>query len=365
MGKRVAFSVLRHLITGIWCRPSATECLGLAETPFTLPLEVRLGHVLILLPFALRCISSQSHDSHHIWRELKTLSNPLLAVIPSFGESNLLTMHPRSLTAILRVLVDSVSFGEGGSKTLENVKYMFWAMFSHILQASHPLRLLCSVPKKQSIELLFRLIKLMDQRLYLKIGNNHPDGAVFVAQEQTYAARVLASLGYSQWAESKLRTIIDDLDSHNDLFTKADAYRTLGYMKEQSCVNLTGDRLFATLNESQSSSAKAIDLFKKMGMGYSNEAMFTVLSLSQTNRMLGDLESAERYLVEAINIWKTIRSDEDQGGSKLILDLHKVLCDQNKLEEARLLRESNERYFEESRLYYEDQDRAEDEGAED
>lgn len=307
-----------------------------------------------LVAQAHMCISSQSYDSHHIWRELKSLSNPLLAIIPSLGESHLLTMHPRSLTALSRVLVDSVSFDEGGSKTLENVKYMFWVMFGQLLQASHPLRLLCSVPKKQSTELLLRLFNLMDARLFLKIKDNSSSGAVFVAQEQTYAARVLASLGYSRWAEVKLRTIIDDLDTHNDLFTMADAYRTLGYMKEQSCIHVAGDIASATLNESASSSANALDLFKRMGMGYSNEAMFTLVSLSQTTRKLGDLESAERYLVEAVDIWKAIRNVEDQGGSKLILDLHAVLCEQNKLEEARLLRQNNQIYFEESRVYYED-----------
>jgi hypothetical protein len=302
-------------------------------------------------------ISSQTYDCHHIWRELDQLRAPVCELMPRFGENNLLTMHPRALTVLLRLLVNSVSFGQWGSQTLENVKYMFWIVANQTLRATHPIRLLCAMPKLKSTEFLFRLLELMDVRLYSRIGSKRPDGAVFVAQEQTYAARVLASLGYTQWAEFKLQSVVEDLDTHMDAFTKADAHRTLGYVKEQACNGTNGtisEEITSTLHASKTASASALNLFLEMGQGCSNEAMFTRISLAQVSRRLGELREAETYLSEAINVWQKTRNCEDQGGSKLILDLHQVLCEQRKFDEGRELRQQYQRYFEESRVYYEE-----------
>lgn len=298
-------------------------------------------------------ISSQSYDCHHIWRELGLLYSPVCHVMPKFDENNLLTMHPRALIVLLRLLVDSLSTGLWGSQTLEQVRGMFWFVTSQTLRAAHPLRLLCGMPKRKATELLFRLLELMDVRLFSRVSDQQPDGAVFVAQEQTYAARVLASLGYTQWAEIKLQSVIDDLDTHSDVFTQADAFRTLGYAREQSCAGIVSERTKPTLEESKTASASALALFVEMGKGCSNEAMFTHISLAQVSRKLGKLEEAQTHLAEAINVWQKTRKAENQGGSKLILDLHQVLVDQRKFKDARELRDQHQSYFEESRVYYE------------
>ena len=143
-------------------------------------------------------ISSQSYDCHAIWKELGALYSPACKTMPRFHENNLLTMHPRALVVLLRLLVDSLSIDLWASRTLENVKYMFWIVTSQTLQARHPIRLLCGMPKRKTKELLFRLLELMDVRLFAKVSDHQPDGPKFVAQEQTYAARVLSSLGYTQ-----------------------------------------------------------------------------------------------------------------------------------------------------------------------
>jgi hypothetical protein len=57
-------------------------------------------------------ISSQTYDSHQIWPEVGKLHAPVRDLMPKFGEDNLLTMHPRSPTVLLRLLVTSVSFGQ-------------------------------------------------------------------------------------------------------------------------------------------------------------------------------------------------------------------------------------------------------------
>lgn len=272
--------------------------------------------------------------------------------MPKFGEDNLLTMHPRVLTVLLRLLVDSLSFGLCGSRTLENVKYMFWIVTSQTLRAAHPVRLLCGLPKRKTTEFLFRLLELMDVRLYSRVSERLPDGPKFVAQEQTYAARVLASLGYTQWAAFKMQSVIDSLDDHmDDAFTKADAYRTHGYIAENSCTTLNTDSTISVLEESKTASATALNLFVGMGRGCSNEAMFTRISLAQVSRKLGDLAAAETYLAEAIHVWQKTRRFEDQGGSKLILDFHQVLVDQGKFDKAAEVRQQHGRYFEESRAY--------------
>ena len=153
-------------------------------------------------------ISSQTYDSHQIWRQLGHLHAPVRDLMPKFREDNLLTMHPRTLTVLLRLLVTSVSYGQWVSQTLENVKYMFWNVANETLQAAHPVRLLCGVPKRKATELLFRLLELMDVRLFSRISHKRADGAVFVAQEQTYVARVLASLGFTQCADHKLQSVV-------------------------------------------------------------------------------------------------------------------------------------------------------------
>ena len=302
-------------------------------------------------------ISSQTYDCHHIWRELDQLYAPVCNLMPKFGENNLLAMHPRTLTVLLRLLVNSVSFEQGGSQTLENVKYMFWIVANQTLQVAHPIRLLCGMPKRNTTELLFRLLELMDVRLYSRISHKRPDGALFVAQEQTYAARVLASLGFTQWADHKLQSVVEDLDTHMDAFTKADAYRTLGYVKQQACngtnVTFSGETK-SMLQASKTASASALNLFVEIGKGCNNEAMYTRISLAQVSRRLGELPEAEAYLSEAINVWQKTRNREDQGGSKLILDLNQVLCEQRKFDEAQELRQQYQRYFEESWVYYEE-----------
>jgi hypothetical protein len=299
-------------------------------------------------------ISSQSYDCHHIWRELGLLYSPVRHVMPMFDENNLLTMHPRALIVLLRLLVDSLSIGHWGSQTLEQVRGMFWFVTSQTLRAAHPLRLICGMPKRKSTELLFRLLELMDVRLFSRVSNQQPDGAVFVAQEQTYTARVLASLGYPRWAEIKLQSVVDALDTHMDIFTQADAYRTLGYAREQSCAGIVSECTRPILQESKTASTSALLLFAGMGKGCSNEAMFTHISLAQVTRNLGELEEAETHLAEAVNIWQKTRKAEDQGGSKLILDLHQVLIHQRKFKEAQELRQQHQRYFEESRVYCDD-----------
>jgi hypothetical protein len=296
-------------------------------------------------------ISSQSYDCHAIWKELDELYSPVCKTMPRFDENNLLTMHPRALVVLLRLLVDSLSIDIWASQTLEHVKYMFWIVTSQTLPARHPVRLLCGMPKRNTKQLLFRFLELMDVRLFAKVSGQQPDGPTFVAQEQTYVARVLSSLGYTQWAEFKLRSVIGDLDSHMDPFTKADALRTQGYCLEQSSAAVTSDRTKSVLQQAKVVTTSALDLFLEIGMRCSNEVMFTRISLAQASRKLGEFALAETHLTEAIYIWEQTRQSEDQGGVKLILDLHQVMVKQEKLEEARELRQMHPRYFEESRIY--------------
>ena len=159
---------------------------------------------------------------------------------------------------------------------------------------------------------------------------------------------------YFRWAEIKLQSVISGLDTHMDPFTKADALRTQGYCLEQGSVVVASNQTTSVLREAREITTSALKLFMEMGMRCSNEAMFTRISLAQTSRKLGELESAETHLTEALDIWRQTRRSEDQGGSKLILDLHEVLFDQNKFQKARELRQIHQRHFEASRVYYKD-----------
>jgi len=232
-----------------------------------------------LAAHAHMAISGQSKGSPQTWQDLVKLGKPTFNVMPKLDCDGLLTLHPRALTALLRLVVDGADIPNAmplwEAQTLRTVKDMFRQAAKMALPRTHPVPLLCGVQASQTQNLSARQFELMDVRLYARISHLPPDGGVFVAQEQIYGARVLASLGYVQWAEAKLSSVIADLPAHSCQYTYAEAHRTLGYVRQQACSHASAKSTGNRLRDAENNANLALQAFKKIGMGESNEALYT------------------------------------------------------------------------------------------
>ncbi|KAK5164672.1 uncharacterized protein LTR77_009878 [Saxophila tyrrhenica] len=297
-------------------------------------------------------ISSQSAGSSQSFNDLRSLGESTFILMPKFNADGLLTLHPRALTALLRLVVDGTSIPNAmalwEARTLQTVKNMFRDAAKAALPATHPIPLLCGVRAGQSQDLLARQFELMDVRLYARIS--HVD-KVFVAQEQIYGSRVLASLGYVQWAETKLSAVIADLSSYSCQYTYAEANRTLGYVLQQACARLRPEQVDSKLEEAEGSASLALGAFVGIGMGQSNEAVYTRICLADILRQRNNLRASERHLRDAVDICETRAEGEGQQRvqlSKLVSDLHDVLRREDKRAEVRALELKYSEHFPES-----------------
>lgn len=277
-------------------------------------------------------IASHSYNPEVMWAELGSLYSPLSAIMPMFHATFL---HPRVFTVLLRLLVNGISRPMYESTTLEAVRFMFYLVSCQTLQPLHPIRLLCGMPsdEQQTTKLLWQQLALVDSRLYARIDQVDP---IFVAQEKTYSARVLASLGYFGQADALLDAVQAQFDLHGDLFTMADCYRTLGYTRYQS----------GSLEEAKPFLKAALWGFVTSGNHYCENIMYTHMCLGWVTQRLDELEASQKHQLDALAVWESNKGQRVyQGAVKLIRDLDKAYRDQGKFNDSVWLRQKYPEYF--------------------
>ena len=305
--------------TGSWSHSSASQGLEIQR----------------LAASAHMAISTYSSNCPARYAELVDLGDQTADAM--FRCRNATTMHPRVLTALQRLLIDNRENGVE-SDALALVKKMFQVLADRQLPKQHPVRLLCHMKKDQAVPLLKRMSTLTEQRFYDKISTHDPD---FAAQEQIYSARVLASIGHTQDAIDQLKRMLAKYDGGIDVFTIADANRTLGY----------ANSLSGSLDEARRFSLSALQSFEKAGASGSENSMYTHMCLVRVHGRPGtllDLGVAEHHARAAVSIWEAnAASNKGKGGIMWVKDLHRILCEQEKTEEAKRLRTRFPTYFEE------------------
>lgn len=277
----------------------------------------------------------QHHDVHAAWTELRAMESRVEQIMLSLCNS---VMHPRVLSALFRLLVNGSSCSDLQVRTLSVVRAMF-AKVSKVLPANHPVRMLCGLPNDiPSGELLSHFFGLVERRLYGKTSCSAPD---FVAREQIYNARVLASLGRIQEADAQLEMVLQVIENPQiKQLTRADCYRTAGYSKAEA----------GTPEAARPFCENALRIFDEIGEGQSENAMFTHLTLARCSRQEGDLENCEYHSHAAFAAWESnAKFNRGQGGVKFVRDLYQVYQDRGKISAMEQLCAKYPKYFEESK----------------
>ncbi|KAK5720943.1 hypothetical protein LTR15_006905 [Elasticomyces elasticus] len=263
-----------------------------------------------LVASAHMALTTQQYDAKAIWVELSTLEPRAKSIISTLQNP---AMHPRVLTALLRLLVDHSSATAPERAALKAIRRMFYNA-SRALPSSHPVPLLCSLSldDTSSSVLLQALCNQLNGRLYNKMCDTTPD---FVAAEQVYGARVLASVGRTDIADSLLESVYSQLGGRIALHTTADYHRTAGYSKIQN----------GQLRVARSHLETAMAAFEAAGRDNSEGAMFTCLSLAMLCRKENNLAGYISYLEATLEIWDT-NSDlrKIQSGIKFVRDLYQA-----------------------------------------
>ena len=188
-------------------------------------------------------------------------------------------------------------------------------------------------------QLIHEQLRLTTEKFYEKI---RPFAPGFVAREEIYTPRVIASFGQLDTALTLLYSVVDPekLSAHADQFTKADAFRTLGFTKyEAGCYE-----------EALMWLSNAINIFYQSGNSNTENAVYTYLSLSLVFRATGDVAACERSLQAALDLWETNEHvrDNRQCGIKVVRDLEQIYCDQDKHSNAYSLRMRYPNFFEQT-----------------
>jgi hypothetical protein len=262
-----------------------------------------------LVSNAHMAVMSQQYDTSAIWTELFALKARAETAIMSFQDG---IMHPRVLTALLRLIVEGDTASEIERQALAAVRMMV-AVACEALPVRHPLRLLLGMTpaKATDSDVLKGFMKQYQSRLLNRISDNAPD---FAVREQIYGARVLASLGQTADADSVLQRCTDLHDRIN-LSTVADWHRTAGYSKIQA----------GKPTEGRPHLESALTLFETSGQQCSDNAMYNRLSLATLCRQEEDLSQAAVHMKAVLHIWEANRkAGGGQGGLKFVRDLHSI-----------------------------------------
>lgn len=249
---------------------------------------------------AHQAVASQRFSSQKTFEELRQLESRTEKVLPQL---EMQSMHPRVLTVLLRLVVDSTSKADGTVKQYEEsdilrlVKQLFKKVSTTKLFGWHPVALLCSMPGDQdhTDQLLHHQMELAKVDFYDKVRYYDP---LFVAWEEIYSARVLASLGHTDEAEVIMEAVFDSfshVSSHEELFAHADACRTWGYTKLNAG---SPEHAVPSLNQ-------ALDEFRRSGNGKTENVLYTHLVFSWLYRRLNELYLCEHSLREALKLWKS------------------------------------------------------------
>lgn len=291
---------------------------------------------------AHQAVASQMYASHQAFADLQNVGSRAAHILPALDMNS---MHPRVLTVLLRLVVESMYGCIGDLKEqqevdiLRTVKALLKQISTTKLSSDHPVSLLCAIPndQNQTDQLIHYQMALVKAELYDKIRAH--DSRV-VALERIYSARVLASLGHTTEAEDLLEAAFMDNLADYDLFVHADACRTLGYTKVRAGAP---EQAVLWLNV-------ALEEFQRSGNGETENVLYTHIALSWAYRRLDRLDLCELSLWNALALWRSEESvKKNSSAVKLIRDLDQVLCEQGKHEPQVKLREEFAIYFEEAR----------------
>lgn len=121
---------------------------------------------------------AKHHDVHAAWTGFRALESKVERIMMSLCH---IIMHPRVLSALLRLLIDGLSVSELQVRTITVVRSMF-AKISKFLPENHPVRMLCSLQSESPPdELVSHFFGIFNGRLYGKISCSAPK---FVACEK-------------------------------------------------------------------------------------------------------------------------------------------------------------------------------------
>lgn len=294
--------------------------------------QERRIHMQRLVSRVHMAIESEAYDSHARLRELQGIESQAQSlVVPMAGG----TMHPRVLTALMRVWIADWPVTPWKRQMMNVVRAMVCRAAQQGVCFQHPLaavsRLVSSQHQPEEIVLTF--FKSFQENLIDQIIDEDPD---FAVREQVYAARVLASIGrpagsVALLSKTRLRS---DVTEH----TQADFHSALGYSQ------MKAGRYEDAIEGLQA----AVDVFNCIGESSSEGAEYAHFCLSTCYDQLNNLHQLEHHLEAALRAWEANAIlQNSQGGIKIIRDLHRVYERQNKTTERVGLEGRYSEYFEE------------------
>ncbi|KAK4496098.1 hypothetical protein PRZ48_012077 [Zasmidium cellare] len=252
-------------------------------------------------------IDSESYDTKARIHELHSIEDQSRELMAGMSNAS---MHPRVLTALMRLWIADWQTTPWKRQMLQVVKGMVCRTSEQLLRASHPIAALSRLVSNHHDpnEVVSAFFEQFQKRW---ISHAIDEDADFAVREQIYGARVLASIGRPGRAAELLQQtdVRREVTSH----TLADFYSTRGY------AYLQDKRYRDGIPDLQI----AIKTFEAIGDGNS--------------------ESADR----TIRMGVQRRAAKNQGALKLVLDLHRVYQKQDKHEELQRLEERYSAYFEE------------------
>lgn len=285
-----------------------------------------------LVSRAHMAIESQSYDTKARLHELHGIEDQSRELMAGMGDAK---MHPRVLTALMRLWISDWQSDNLKGQWLQAVKGMVCRTSQKLLQASHPVATLSRLVSSHHHpdEVMSAYFEQFQKRLIVHIMDEDPD---FAVREQIYGARVLASVGRPGKAAELLQQT--DVRREVDNHTVADFYSTRGYVLLQDDHHQDAIQDLST----------AIDTFESIDEAHSEGAEYAHFCLAMCYEAIGTLDQQERHLEAALSAWESNAAlQKNQGGIKIVLDLHKVYEKQGKQEKMQELRERYCTYFEE------------------
>lgn len=285
-----------------------------------------------LVSRAHMAIESESYDTKARLHELHGIADQSQELMAGMGDAK---MHPRILTALMRLWIADWQTTPWKVAMLQVVKGMVCRTSQRFLQARHPVAALSRLVSSHHDpdEVMSAYFEQFKKRFISPIIDEDPD---FAVREQIYGARVLASVGRPGKAAELLQQT--DVRREVNQHTVADFYSTRGYALVQSGHHQDAIQDLDT----------AISTFNSIDEAKCEGAEYAHFCLAMCYEAIGNFDLQAYHLEAALSAWESNASlQKNQGGIKIVLDLHGVYEKQGKQEEMQDLRTKYYTYFEE------------------
>lgn len=284
-----------------------------------------------LVSRAHMAIESQKYDTKARYQELQSIAYQTHDLMLATKDTK---MHPRVLTSLMRFWIADWQDTPWKQQMLGVVKDMICRTAHRVLGGSHPINVLSRLASRcgRPDEMIMAFFWQYKTKLADRVINKNPD---FAVREQIYFARVLASIK----RPSKAVQVLEQTELRPEVTasTLADYHSTLGYAFMQN--GLYPDAIQGL--------KVAVDKFDLINEGKSEGAEYAHFCLSTCYENLDDLPLQEYHLVAALRAWESNAVlQNNQGGIKIVRDLHGVYEKQGKSVEMRSLERKYSKYFE-------------------